>query len=59
MGEMIYDVVSDSIRPLLNPALTASWEKGLTMVADGASHRMITWESLRISWEGEPLPCGD
>lgn len=34
MGEMIYDVVSDSIRPLLNPALTASWEKGLTMVAD-------------------------
>ena len=35
MGEMIYDVVSDSIRPLLNPALTASWEKGLTGVADG------------------------
>ena len=35
MGEMIFDVVSDSIRPLLNPALTASWEKGLTMVADG------------------------
>ena len=37
MGEMIYDVVSDSIRPLLNPALTASWEKGLTMVADGVN----------------------
>ena len=35
MGEMIYDVVSDSIRPLLNPALTASWEKGLSMVAQG------------------------
>ena len=35
MGEMVYDVVSDSIRPLLNPALTASWEKGLTGVADG------------------------
>ena len=35
MGEMIYDVVFDSIRPLLNPALTASWEKGLTMVAEG------------------------
>ena len=32
---MVYDVVSDSIRPLLNPALTASWEKGLAMVADG------------------------
>ena len=35
MGEMIYDVVSDSIRPLLNPALTSSWEKGLAMVAQG------------------------
>lgn len=35
MGEMIYDVVSDSIKQLLNPALTASWEKGLAGVADG------------------------
>lgn len=35
MGEMIYDIVNQSIRPLLNPALTASWEKGLTMVAAG------------------------
>ena len=35
MGEMIYDVVDSAIRPLLNPALTASWEKGLTQVADG------------------------
>ena len=36
MGEMIYEVVDNSIRPLLDPALTASWEKGLTMVAEGA-----------------------
>lgn len=36
MGEMIYDVVCSSIKPLLDPALTASWEKGLTMVADGS-----------------------
>lgn len=35
MGEMIYDVVNGSIRPLLDPALTASWEKGLTLVAEG------------------------
>ena len=35
MGEMIFDVVNLSIRPLLDPALTASWEKGLTLVADG------------------------
>ncbi len=34
MGEMIYDVDS-SIRSLLNPELTAGWEKGLTYVADG------------------------
>ena len=34
-GEMVYDVVDHSIRPLLNPELTASWEKGLTLVADG------------------------
>lgn len=36
MGEMIYDVVEASIKPLLEPKLTASWEKGLTMVADGS-----------------------
>lgn len=35
LGEMIHDVVLNSIKPLLNPSLTASWEKGLTMVADG------------------------
>lgn len=35
MGEMVFDVVNLSIRPLLDPALTASWEKGLTLVADG------------------------
>ncbi len=35
MGEMIYDVVDNSIKSLLNPELTASWEKGLTYVADG------------------------
>lgn len=35
LGEMIYDVVFASIHALLNPELTASWELGLTMVADG------------------------
>ena len=35
LGEMIYDVVDASIRPLLDPKLTASWEKGLTQVAEG------------------------
>ena len=32
---MIYDTVYCSIRPLLDPRLTASWEKGLTGVASG------------------------
>lgn len=35
LGEMIFDVVNASIRSLLNPELTASWEKGLTYVAEG------------------------
>lgn len=34
LGEMIYDVVAASIKYLLDPTLTASWEKGLTGVAD-------------------------
>lgn len=35
LGEMVFDVVEHSIRSLLNPELTASWEKGLTYVAEG------------------------
>lgn len=35
LGEMVYDVVDSSIRSLLNPELTASWEKGLTYMAEG------------------------
>ena len=35
MGEMIFDVVEHSIKSLLNPELTASWEKGLNYVAEG------------------------
>ncbi len=33
LGEAIYDTVDNSIKSLLNPSLTASWEKGLTQVA--------------------------
>ncbi|SFV01327.1 DNA topoisomerase [Butyrivibrio sp. INlla21] len=35
MGEMVYETVACSMKPMLNPALTASWEKGLTGVANG------------------------
>lgn len=52
LGEMVYDVVDSSIRSLLNPELTASWEKGLTYVAQGTiseSEYMEKLESFIIS----------
>lgn len=48
LGELIYDVVNASIRSLLNPELTASWEKGLTYVAEGS----ITSEEYMTKLEG-------
>lgn len=47
LGEMIFDVVNASIRSLLNPELTASWEKGLTYVAQGS----ITPEEYMVKLE--------
>lgn len=47
LGEMIYDVVANSIKSLLNPELTASWEKGLTYVAEGD----ITQEEYMVKLE--------
>ena len=35
LGESVYEVVRCSMPSMLNPKLTASWEKGLSMVADG------------------------
>ena len=35
-GEMVYEAVNASIKQLLNPELTASWEKGLTYVSEGS-----------------------
>ena len=48
LGEVIYDVVYSSIRSLLNPDLTASWEKGLTYVAEGT----LTEEEYMEKLEG-------
>lgn len=48
LGEIIYDVVDNSITHLLNPELTASWEKGLTYVANGD----ITSEEYMDKLEG-------
>ena len=47
-GELIYEVVDMSIRSLLNPELTASWEKGLTYVAEGS----ITTDEYMEKLEG-------
>ena len=47
LGEMVFDVVDNSIRSLLNPELTASWEKGLTYVAEG----QITSEEYMVKLE--------
>ncbi|MDO5702949.1 MAG: DNA topoisomerase, partial [Lachnospiraceae bacterium] len=48
LGEMVYDVVDNSIRPLLSAELTASWEKGLAGVAGGS----ITTEEYMGKMEG-------
>ena len=48
LGEMIFDVVNASISPLLRADLTASWEKGLTYVAEGS----ITSEEYMQKLEG-------
>ena len=46
LGEMVYDTVSCSLRPLLDPRLTASWEKGLSGVAAGTVSRAEYMEKL-------------
>ena len=46
LGEMVYEVVDNSIRSLLNPELTASWEKGLTYVAEGSITSDVYMEKL-------------
>ena len=46
LHHMIYEVVDNSIRSLLNPELTASWEKGLTYVAEGSITSDVYMEKL-------------
>lgn len=46
-GEAIYDIVSKSIPDMLNPELTASWEKGLDMVAKKEIKPEIFMEKLK------------
>ena len=46
-GEMITDAVASSIPALLMPQLTASWEKGLTGMANGQISKEEYMEKLR------------
>ena len=46
-GEAIYDVVLKSIPDMLNPELTASWEKGLEMVAKKEIEANVFMEKLK------------
>ena len=46
-GEKIYDIVYNSMSDMLNPKLTASWEKGLDMVAKKEIQPEIFMEKLK------------
>ena len=46
-GELIYDIVYNSMPDMLNPKLTASWEKGLDMVAKKEIEPNIFMEKLK------------
>ena len=48
LGELVYETVEVSIKPMLNPDLTASWERGLTYVAEGS----VTKEEYMQKLEG-------
>ena len=46
-GEAVYDIVNKSIPDMLNPDLTASWEKGLDLVAKKEIKPEIFMEKLK------------
>ena len=46
-GEIIYDIVNRSMPDMLNPKLTASWEKGLDMVAKKEIEPNLFMEKLK------------
>lgn len=46
LGEMVYEIVDCTVNSVLNPKLTASWEKGLTYVAEGNVKKSIFLEKI-------------
>ncbi len=47
LGEMVYAAVAQALPQLLKPQLTASWEKGLSMVAAGELSQEAYMEKLK------------
>ena len=59
LGEMVYEVVNMTVPALLNPKMTASWEKGL----DGITRGTVIMEDYREKLEdfirkGRKRHCG-
>ena len=48
LGEIIYEVVIHSIKSLVEPKLTASWEKGLSQVSQGEITPDIYLEKMNL-----------
>ena len=59
LGEMVYDVVQNSIRSLLNPELTASWKKDSTMLRKVTSLPKNICRSWIILSSVAPRVCAD
>lgn len=45
-GEALYDIIKEVTPVLLNPRMTASWEKGLSQVAGGQLPRNVYYQKL-------------
>lgn len=52
-GELIYETVKDAMPDMLNPELTASWEKGLNMVANKEIEATVFMEKLEKYIKGK------
>ena len=52
-GELIYETVKDAMPDMLNPELTASWEKGLNMVANKEIESTVFMEKLEKYIKGK------
>ena len=54
IGEMVFEVVSMTVPALLNPKMTASWEKGL----DGITRGTVSWKIIAVNWKIYPQRNG-